>query len=118
MMFEFNAHGDLSVKQPSSLINSLIFLIVDVLALCVIHRGLCALQGYYLYRQARAGRPIPLLRSRIPIITGELLRGTSRLSSLFVFANAAAIALAFAAALGVNGETVKKYTPLSNVSVI
>lgn len=51
---------------------TILVLVVDFPTLWAIQRGLLALQAYYLHKQARSGRSVPLARSRIPIVGGEL----------------------------------------------
>lgn len=56
--------------------------------------------------------------SRVPLITGELLQGLTRLPSIFVIGNGVILVLLFVGALGANGETRPRYfgINLTNVS--
>lgn len=58
-----------------------------------------------------------MARSRIPVISGELLRGMTRFPSIFVILNAMVLVLLFIGALGVNGETRPRYTPMDLTNV-
>ena len=95
----------LILQIDSSIVNAVLFIGVDIIGLWAIHRGLKALQGYYIYYYVSKGGTIPLARSRIPILSGELLRGNTRLPSIFIVCNGMMIVLAFVATLGVNGQS-------------
>lgn len=101
----------------SGLINGTLFVVVDILALWAIHRGLLCLQGLHYYKLAIRGRRLPLARSRVPIVAGELLRGLSPVPSVYVFLNATVIVLAFFAAFGVNGqiESLQRSVPMQHL---
>ena len=89
---------------PVATVNAIIFFLVDTPALAAIHNGLLSLQGYYLLTRARAGQAVSLARSRMPIVGGELLRGTTRWPSVFVLINAGALFCLFFATLGVKAD--------------
>lgn len=95
---------EIIIWQPVGVVNALIFFVIDVPALWAIHRGLLALQGWYLFLMASSGRDVAIARSRNLIVAGELLRGVSRLPSIFVRANIAVLLCVFGATLGVDGD--------------
>lgn len=107
----------LIIRLSSNYVNAFIFFLLDVPAVWAIHRGLLGLQGYYLYRMVRAGRRVPLARSRIPIVSGELLRGVTRFPSIFVLANVAVLLILFFGTLGVSGKTILDWEP-TNLQVV
>ena len=96
----------------SSYVNAVTFFLFDIPIAWAIHRGLHALQGYYLCRIALSGRPVPVARSRIPIVSGELLRGT-----FFIIANFIALVIMFFATLGINGETQDLWEPIPRTKI-
>lgn len=108
------------ISISSGIVNALIFIFVDLISLWAFHRGLLAVQGYMLYRHIKRGHRVQLRRSRIPIVSGELLVNQTRFPHILVIANALFIALAFIATFGVNGQTMPRLvpTPLAYVSRI
>ena len=95
----------LVIGWPVARVNAIIFFLIDTPALYAIHRGLLALQGYYLHTRVRAGIKVQLVRSNIPIIGGELLQDTANLPSVFVLFNLGVLICIFLATLGVDAET-------------
>lgn len=89
----------------SNYVCAFLFVFVDILGLWALHRGLVALQAYYHFRAALRGGIIPLKRSRVPIVSGDLLSGRTRIPSLFVLAHIAFVGLCFSATFGVEGES-------------
>ena len=94
----------LLIWLPVATVNAIIFFAIDTPALYAIHRGLFALQGYYLHTRVQAGIKVQLVRSKIPIVGGELLHGTTGLPSIFVLFNLGALICLFFATLGVEAE--------------
>lgn len=68
---------------------------IAVLGMWAIHRGLVDLQAHCHFRAALNSSEIPIKRSRIPVVSGELLAGRTRFPSCFVLAHVVVIALAF-----------------------
>lgn len=64
-----------------------------------------ALQRYSIYRHVSSGGHARIALSRIPILSGELLRGVGRLAFVLTFVKGAAIVLPFFAILGINGQS-------------
>jgi len=97
----------------SSAVNGFLFIFIDILGIWAIHRGLAALQAYYHFRSALDNdAEITVKRSRIPVISGDLLAGRTRFPSVFIVVHIVVVALAFAATLGVNGATAPIWNPL------
>ena len=94
----------LLIWLPVATVNAIIFFLIDTPALYAIHRGLLALQGYYLRTRVQAGIKVQLVRSKLPIVGGELLHGTSGLPSIFVLFNLGALICLFFATLGVDAD--------------
>ena len=86
---------ELVIWLPVAIVNAIIFFLIDLPALYAIHRGLLALQGFYLHNRARAGYIVQLKKSRIPIAGGELLHSNTRWPSTFVLINMCAIVCLF-----------------------
>lgn len=107
----------LTIVVSSNYVNAIIFFLLDVPAVWSIHPGLLAWQGYYLYRMARMRRRVPPARSRIPIVSGELLRVVTEYPSVFVLANVAVLFILFFATLGVRGKTILDWKP-TNLQVV
>lgn len=87
-----------------SVTNTIIFFLLDIPALWAIQRGLLTLQAYYLHKRVRSGYTVPLARSRIPIVGGELLRGVTRWPSLFCVVNLTMLGFLCLATLGVDAD--------------
>lgn len=102
----------LRLEYGSGYAGGFLFIFIDIIGIWAIHRGLCALQSYYLFRAAMRNEKITLKRSHIPIVSGELLAGLTRFPSIFILAHAGIIALTFAAALGVEGGDEDVYKDL------
>lgn len=101
------------VWVSSGIINGILFFCVDIVCLWAIHRGLLALQGYYIQRLARGGRRISISRSRVPVISGELVNVGTRFNFLFVIFYAGILVMAFVATLEVNGLSKSRYLPVN-----
>lgn len=99
------------IPIQSRYVNAFFFFFVDIPVAWAIHRGLLALQGYYYYKLAYSGHRVPIARSRVPLVSGELLRGLTRFPSIFVLGNVAVLVLILFATLGVNGETRDLWIP-------
>lgn len=96
---------------PSGIIGGFAFLFIDILCVWAIHRGLQALQGYFILRPVEKRKGIQLKRSRVPITEGELLK-TSPTNVNLVLLNTFFFVLPLFAALGINGETVSRSIPI------
>lgn len=105
------------VPLQSGVVNALIFVVFDVVALWAIHRGLVALQGCFLHWTAKRGTKVRLRRSRVPIFAGYFMQGVTRLPSLVLVANLQVLVLVFVAALNVNGETESTFEPVNLRSI-
>ena len=103
----------LTIWISINFVNAIVFFFVDIPVVWAIHRGLLALQGYYLYRRAIGGHDVPIARSRIPIVTGELLRGSTKWPSIFEFINIGTYGMLFFATLGVDADLVEDWIPQS-----
>lgn len=75
------------VRVESRFVGAFIFFFLDVTTAWCICRSLQVMQGFYIYWRAKQGAIVPLARSRIPLISGELLQGMTRLPSIFVIIN-------------------------------
>lgn len=104
----------------SRYVNAFLFIFIDVLVLWLISQSLHILQSYYLFHRARSGKNIILARSRVPIVSGELLQDSLNFPSVFIILNVIAIVVAFIATLGINGETIPRFVSFkaSNVTSI
>ncbi len=103
----------LVIWLPVSVVNSVIFFFIDVPAAWAIHRGLLALQRFYLYRITKRSHTFPIARSRIPIFAGELVQGRTAYPSFFVLVNIAIYFLLLFATLGVDPDMRQVWEPKS-----
>ena len=94
----------LVICLPVATVNAIIFFLIKTPALYAIHRGLFALQSYYLFTRVQAGIKMQLVRLKIPIVGGELLRGTIGFPSIFVLFNFGTLICLFFATIGVEDE--------------
>lgn len=87
-----------------------VFLFLDVTTAWCISRSVQVMQGFYIYWRAKQGANVPMARSGIPLIYGELLQDTTRFPSIFAVLNGILLVLLFIRALGINGETRPHYS--------
>lgn len=95
--------ASLVLNLRSSWVNAFLF-IFDILYLWAVHRGLNALQGWCMYCVALRDQRVPIARSRFSVVSGELLRRTTRSTSVFVPGIITVIVGVFFATAGVNGD--------------